>query len=287
MLEIVAPLGGAACSIGVAGDSLNTAVYLARAGIPTGFATGLGTDSPAARIRILMADESLDSRLVLEQPDGSTGLYLAETDLSGERRFTYWRDDSAARHYPQLCREAGVLDRLCAVPVLYLTGITVAVMSHDGGGFLKFVVQGVRSGGGRVAFDPNFRPALWRGREELARSLIGWMCDNADWCLATDTDQNALWGDPTARTAFSRLAASDRCEVVVKCGADGCLVGPDDWVEVPEPVDVVDTTGAGDSFNAAYLSARLKGAGIREAAIAGHRLAATVIGQAGAIVPRS
>ena len=286
MLEIVATTGSATCTLGVAGDSLNTAVYLNRFGIPTAFATGLGADGPADRIRALMADEGLDARFVLEKPQGSTGLYLSETDPHGERRFTYWRDQSAARDYPEMCRDVDLLDRLSAVPVLYLTGITVAVMSRDRGAFLQALVQNVRTSGGRVAFDPNFRPALWRGRNELAQTLIGWMCTNADWCLATDTDQAGLWGDRSASAAFARLASSADCEVVVKCGSDGCLIGPDVRVDIPRPVAVVDTTGAGDSFNAAYLAERLKGQGVREAAMAGHRLAAKVIQMRGAIVPR-
>jgi 2-dehydro-3-deoxygluconokinase len=286
MLELVSATGSATCTLGVAGDSLNTAVYLARLGIRTGFATGLGADSPASRIRALISVEGLDASFVLEKPGGSTGLYLAAIDPSGERRFTYWRDDSAPRHYPRLCREVGLVDRLCAVPVLYLTGITLAVMSRDGGDFLQTVVNGVRSAGGKVAFDPNFRPALWRGREALMRSLIGWACQNADWCLATDTDQAALWGDETPAAAFERLARNTACEVVVKCGANGCLIAPGTRVGIPGQVAVLDTTGAGDSFNAAYLAARLQGASIHDAAIAGHALAAKVIRNPGAILPR-
>lgn len=286
MLEIVATTGSATCTLGVAGDSLNTAVYLSRFGIPTAFATGLGADGPAGRIRALMADEGLDARFVLEKPQGSTGLYLSETDPHGERRFTYWRDQSAARDYPEMCRDADLLDRLSAVPVLYLTGITLAVMSRDEGAFLQALVQKVRISGGRVAFDPNFRPALWRGRDELAQTLIAWMCANSDWCLATDTDQAELWGDQSATAAYARLARSTSCEVVVKCGSAGCLIGADVCVDIPGPVAVVDTTGAGDSFNAAYLAARLKGEGVREAAMAGHRLAAKVIKTRGAIVSR-
>ena len=233
-----------------------------------------------------MQDEGIDASFVLEKNGGSTGLYLSETDLSGERHFTYWRDQSAARIYPQMCRDAGLVDRLCDVPLLYLTGITLAVMSPDQGAFLQSVVRKVRLSGGRVAFDSNYRPALWRGREKLAQKLIGWMCDNSDWCLATDTDQAALWGDRMARAAFVRLSESAGCEVVLKCGADGCLIGPDDRVGIPAPVAVIDTTGAGDSFNAAYLAARLQGASVQEAAMAGHTLSATVIKARGAIVPR-
>ena len=116
--------------------------------------------------------------------------------------------------------------------------------------------------------------------------MIGWACENADWCLATDTDQAALWDDVTPRAAFHRLARTTGCEVVIKCGADGCLIGPDRRIETPGPVDVVDTTGAGDSFNAAYLAARLRGASIPDAAVAGHGLASKVIQAPGAILPR-
>ena len=285
-MEVAAESGGSAGTLAVAGDSLNTAVYLARLGIRAAFATVLGADSPARRIRSLMQDDCIDASFVLEKSGGSTGLYLSETDLSGERHFTYWRDQSAARDFLRMCRAAGLVDRLCDVPVMYLTGITLAVMSHDHGAFLQDMVRKVRSSGGRVAFDPNYRAALWHGRKKVAQTLIGWMCDNADWCLATDSDQTALWGDQTARAAFMRLATRAGCEVVVKCGADGCLIGPDDRVVIPAPVAVIDTTGAGDSFDAAYLAARLQGASVQEAAMAGHTLSATVIKARGAIVPR-
>ena len=232
-----------------------------------------------------MLDEGVDASFLLEKSGGSTGLYLSETYLSGERHFTYWRDQSAARVSADE-RDTGLVDRLCDVPLLYLTGITLAVMSPDQGALLQSVVRKMRLSGGRVAFDSNYCPALWRGREKLAQKLNGWMCDNSDWCLATDTDQAPLWGDRTARAAFVRLLESAGCEVVLKCGADGCLIGSDDLVGIPAPVAVIDTTGAGDSFNAADLAARLQGASSQEAAMAGHTLSATVIKARGAIVPR-
>ena len=55
-------------------------------------------------------------------------------------------------------------------------------------------------------------------------------------------------------------------------------------VAPPDDVHVVDATGAGDSFNGAYLAARMAGMGLQQAAEAAHRVAGTVIGQRGALI---
>ena len=87
---------------------------------------------------------------------------------------------------------------------------------------------------------------------------------------------------------MARLADAGVSEIVVKMGASGCRVrsGADSLAIECEPVaNVVDTTAAGDSFNAAYLAARIRGRDVADSARLAHRLAATVIQHRGAIIP--
>jgi 2-dehydro-3-deoxygluconokinase len=99
-----------------------------------------------------------------------------------------------------------------------------------------------------------------------------------------------LWGDPSPEATVERLQAFGIAEIVVKNGPNSALVasgGRNEFIPVPEVVVPVDTTAAGDSFNAAYIAARVAGKGPAEAATAAHRLAAQVIRHRGALMPRA
>src|SRR5262249_59937838 len=111
-----------------------------------------------------------------------------------------------------------------------------------------------------------------------------------DLALPTLEDEQALFGDADAAGCIERLRAAGIKEIVVKRGAQGCLIDAEGAVfDVPPPgvVQPVDTTAAGDSFNAGYIAARIHGASSRDAANAGHRLAAAVIMLPGAVIPRA
>jgi 2-dehydro-3-deoxygluconokinase len=140
-----------------------------------------------------------------------------------------------------------------------------------------------------VAFDTNYRPALWRD-PAAARAVFAEFLPAISLALPTFEDEQAVSGDPDAEATARRYAAAGVPEVAVKRGALGCVLlagGALTEVPVPRPVTAVDTTAAGDGFNAGYLAARLTGASPDEAARAGHGLAAAVVQYPGAIIPRS
>jgi len=273
--------------IGFAGDTANTATYLARLGVPTAYVTNVGRDSLSDALVARLAGEGIDTSLVGRHPDRLPGLYAIETDARGERSCRYSRSDSSAR-----TRFSGIgpgLADLSAFSTLYVSGLTLAILSASVRHRLVTALGSLRAQGRRVVFDPNYRPRLWRDADE-AREAFAAIWAVTTLALPSHDDETALWGDADATATARRLTALGVGEIVVKDGAAGPLLsvgGPTDRLATAPAEPVVDTSGAGDSFNAGYIAARLGGAAPRDAALAGHRLAATVIGHHGAIIPRT
>jgi 2-dehydro-3-deoxygluconokinase len=298
MIELQRSAAGAAASVTATmdyrfgGDTLNAAVYMARlldpAKVRVAYVTGLGVDGMSAEMLASWEREGIDTGCVQRLPDRLPGIYMIETDPSGERRFHYWRKDSAARHWLEAPEAGKVLVQLAASPMVYLSGISLAILAPADRELLIAALAQCRARGGSVVFDNNYRPRLWESAE-TAREVYRRVLANTDIALLTLDDEIALYGQESVQQVIERTRGYGVGEVVVKCGAEPCVV----WAEgtlhkvAPEPVkDVVDTTAAGDSFGAAYMAARLSGKDPQEAAKAGHRLAGAVIRVRGAIIPR-
>jgi 2-dehydro-3-deoxygluconokinase len=272
------------------GDTFNTAVYLARAGVPVAYATALGDDPYSDGIAALAAAEGVGTDLIVRVPGRTPGLYVIETDPAGERRFYYWRDTSPARDLFELPQWSIVADGLMTAGLIYFSGVTLSLYSNNGLGRLLAVIEMARNNGAKIAFDGNFRPRGWKGDVARTRTVFVEALKRVDIALPTFEDEALLWGDASPEATVERLQAFGIGEIAVKNGPNSALVataGGREQVPVPQIVEPVDTTAAGDSFNAAYLAARLAGEAPAPAATTAHRLAGEVIRHRGAIVPRA
>src|SRR6185295_15137899 len=271
------------------GDTFNTAVYLARAGIPTTYATALGDDPYSDELMALAAAEGVGTELMLRVPGRQPGLYLIETDAKGERKFYYWRDTSPARELFELADWAKLAEAMLAAKLVYFSGVTLSLYSNTGLGRFLAALELARKQGAIVAFDGNFRPRGWKGDIARTRTVFNEALKRVDIALPTFDHEAVLWGDANPEATVERLQAFGIPEIVVKNGPNSALVAHKtsrEEVAVPEVVVPIDTTAAGDSFNAAYLAARLTGAEPATAAAAAHSLAGQVIRHRGAIMPR-
>ncbi len=277
---------GLACG----GDTFNTAIYLARAGIDTAFATALGDDPYSDGILALAAAEGIATDLILRVPGRRPSLSLIDTDATGKRIIDSWHGEAPARELFEHTDWARIADSLLSARLIYFSGVTLSLYSNIGLGRFLAVVELARQHGVKIAFDGNFRPHGWKGDLPRARAVFAQALKRADIALPAHDDEAVLWGDPSPEATVERLGAFGIGEIVVKNGPNSALVaigGRRDFLPVPEVVEPVDSTAVGDSFNAGYLAARLRDESPLAAAAAAHRLAGEKIRHRGAIMPRS
>ena len=277
MIEL--SMDGDQAHLAVAGDTLNTAIYLKRSwpDVTVDYVTCLGQDMLSNRIVEFIAANDLGHANIQRIAHKSPGLYAINTAPDGERSFTYWRGDSAAR---QMFSGADfrVLEQFDG---LYLSGITLAILPQN---IRLALLEWLYAAPVQVIFDSNYRAHLWEDRT-TAQKIIAEFWQRADIALPSIDDEMDVFGETEAQVAqrFFTQAKSG----ALKRGARGPLSLGEPVDAQYEPVtEVMDTTAAGDSFNGGYLGALLSGKGQAAALQAGHAMAAWVVQFRGAIIPK-
>src|SRR5215217_55821 len=256
-------------SRGYGGDTLNTAVYLARLDVGTDYITALGDDPLSDEMITGWAAEGVGTKQVARLLGKLPGLYMIQTDEKGERRFFHWRDSAAARSLMDLPQTPEILKSLAGYDVIYLSAITLSLYGGEGRARLFAALKGAREAGARFAFDTNFRARGWPDLE-VARAVFREAFATADIVLASTEDLLPLYPGESSENLLARIPGA---EVVLKLSEPASLLrlqGTLDPIKAePLKAPVVDTTAAGDSFAAAYVAARLAGSEPLEAARAG------------------
>lgn len=272
--------------LGIAGDTLNTAWYLRRllgGGWQVDYLSRVGQGAFSQQMVDFLGAEGIGTAHVTRDPDREIGLYAISLK-NGERSFAYWRDTSAAR---RLADDPEALDAaLEGADVAYFSGITVAILPPEGCANLLAALARAKARGTQVVFDPNLRPRLWADAATM-RQGISKAAAGADLVLPSFDDEAAHFGDADPQATVARYLALGAGQVVVKNGGGPISFGGAEGsgtVTDLAPETPVDSTAAGDSFNAGYLAASLSGADCAGAIAAGHALSRKVIGYRGALV---
>ncbi|MEO8241937.1 MAG: sugar kinase [bacterium] len=280
MVEL-APAGGGLLQQGFAGDTFNTAWYLKRLrpDWQVDYLSAVGTDAISDAMLGFMAGAGIGTGHVARVSERTVGLYLISL-ANGERSFSYWRGQSAARMLAD--DPVRLAAALVGADVVLFSGITLAILTPER---RKVLLAALKACGAKVAFDPNMRLRLWADRGEMA-AAVAEAAGVADIALPSFDEETALQGDADPQVTLARYLGLGAGTVVVKNGGgrmwagDAAKVMPFD----PAPVAPVDTTAAGDSFNAGFLAQWMAGAGLADCLAEGAALAGRVIRQPGALV---
>lgn len=273
--------------IGFGGDTLNTAIYLCRCHGNADYFTALGNDHYSKAMLEAWQEEGIGIEHVRIKNGQLPGLYIINNDDNGERYFHYWRQNAPARtlltDFPEVLNEIKQYD------MVFLSGITLSLYPQDDLIALFNCLSQYRKNGGLVVFDNNYRARNWMD-VSTAIQVFTKMMSLTDIALISFDDEKTLYGDHTAEECIDRWADAGVGEIVVKNGHHGCHLYKDNqrlFYPLKLVLTPVDTTAAGDSFNGAYLAAKLQGKSVQACIKAGQQCASTVIMHKGAIINRS
>lgn len=275
--------------VGIAGDTLNTAWYLRRL-LPTdwhvSYFTRVGTGEFSQMMVDFLNSEGIGTENVGRDDRREIGLYAISLH-DGERSFSYWRENSAARLLAD--DSTALTNAISQAEIAYLSGITVAILPDEGRSALIQAMREARSKGTRIIFDPNLRPRLWSDTRTMCDGIKA-VAAESNLILPSFDDESEYFGDSDPEATISRYLGLGTEQVIVKAGGGAIHFGGNQGAGVIDDLQrmtPVDTTSAGDSFNAGFLAAQLQHADIEEAIRAGHQLSSRVIMHHGALVPKA
>jgi len=272
-------------SLGFAGDTFNTAWYLAQlcSQADVSYFTAVGEDAISGQMLDMMSTSGIGTEHVQVIPGRSVGLYLITLN-AGERSFSYWRGQSAARC---LARDAAALGAAQSrADIIYFSGITLAILDRQDRATLLDGIGKARRAGKEGVFDPNLRPRLWDSPSDMTEAVMQ-AAAVSTMILPSFEDETSWFGDADPAATVGRYCQAGADTVVVKNGAADVHYRDSDAhgiIEVEPLSDVVDTTAAGDSFNAALLAGQMAGWSRKFSIETANRLARHVIQGKGALV---
>jgi 2-dehydro-3-deoxygluconokinase len=272
-------------NLGFAGDTFNTAWYIANnhADVNSAYFSKVGDDELSDQMLKFMSDNQVDTRYITTVAGSTIGLYLISL-VNGERTFSYWRNKSAATFLGQNVDDVG--NAMKKQDMIYFSGITLAILDQNSRENLFSCLKSARRAGKKIAFDPNLRPKLWNDKKEMCDVIMAG-ANLSDIILPSFEDEATWFSDADPLSTLARYQNVGAETVVVKNAGDPVSF----WSQhgtgtyLVESVEkIIDSTAAGDSFNAEILVGLLREIPLADAINNAANLAKKVLMGQGAIV---
>jgi len=266
---------------GWGGDTSNLVVAAARLNKACGYICRVGDDEFGKSFLEMWRRENVDTSRVIVEEGSYTAVYFISLLKGGKHDFTYYRKGSAASH---LSPEDLDPDYIKEAKIFHSSGISQVISESSREAVFK-AAEIAKDAGRTFSYDPNIRLKLWSS--DTARAIVSYTLEMADIVMPSIEDAKIITGIASPENAAKSILRKGPKVVALKLGTQGCLVmTKDKKIKVPRfDVKVVDTTGAGDAFDGAFLTGILEGQNLEKAAELANAVAALKSSGRGAVAP--
>ena len=268
-----------------AGDTANTAIYLSRLGVNVSYLTSIGTDILSDRMLNFLKKEKLNIKYILRNSNKTIGLYIVENNKIGERNFYYWRSSSAAKYYFESVNINTLLHNLQHYNLIYFSGITLSIYNERNINKFYLLLKKLKSRNTMVCMDLNVRINNWKS-QDLAIKILKRFYKLTDLVFLTIED--VLFLGFNSFDLFNKAFKNTSATKIYRNGLGKIIVCKKNFTQlfgISLKKKVLDTTGCGDAFNAAFIYHYLNKAGLENSIKFAHKLAKKVAHYKGAIIP--
>ena len=268
-----------------AGDTLNFCNYLDKKKLNAFFLSAIGKSEINQSLLDFVKSKNISTKYIKQINQFEVGLYLIKNKDNGEKQFFYWRDESAAKQYFNNIDFLNLYKELKNFDYIYFSGITLSIIHISKlNNFIK-LLKLLKSKKIKIVFDFNIRPSRWNKKN--LNIFLDSVLKFVDICFLSGEDMN-YWKNKNNIKSYEQIVRKYKLKhSIFRKNAKFTYVFLNKTRYVFKNKllkKVVDTSGAGDGFNAAYLSNFIVNNDPVLALKAGSSLGSKIVMKKGAIV---
>ena len=268
-----------------AGDTLNFCNYLDKKKLNAFFLSAIGKSEINQSLLDFVKSKNISTKYIKQINQFEIGLYLIKNKDNGEKQFFYWRDESAAKQYFNNIDFINLYKELKNFDYIYFSGITLSIIHVSKlNNFIK-LLKLLKSKKIKIVFDFNIRPTRWNKKN--LNNFFDSVLKFVDICFLSGEDMS-YWKNKNGIKSYEQILTKYKIKhSIFRKNAKFTYVflNKNKYVFKNKLLKkVVDTSGAGDGFNAAYLSNFIVNNDPILALKAGSTLGSKIVMKKGAIV---
>ena len=270
-----------------AGDTFNFSVYLSRLKFKVDYLTAVGKDEFSKKFVKFAENENISSKLIHIDNNKIIGLHIVRSKKNGEKKFFYWRDNSAAKKFFNNLDSKYIISKLKSYQYIYFSGITLSLIEDKHQKLFYRIINTLKRHNIKVIFDINIRKPRWKNSSTLNKTLNDYL-PLVDILFATGEDM-LQWKNNNSLSKFTKIIHTNKIQhAIYRLNEEKNYVFINNKIyksNNKRHKTIVNSAGAGDGFNAHYIATFFKTNNVNLALKQGHNVGSKIVKHRSAIIP--